>query len=68
MELATTTMRIYRNKARDATSLLMPDRTLKQCGFIGGTRSEPGEYVLYYDYSTEFHDCSILMSDYYFAS
>ena len=68
MELATTTLRIYRDKTQDLSSLLMPDRTLRDYGYAGGTRSDPEDIFLYYDYSTEFHDCSILMSDYYFVS
>lgn len=68
MDLATTTLRVYADKSRTMNSLLLPDQTLAECGYSGGTRGDPEDCFLYYDYSTEFHDCAILMSDYYFAS
>ncbi|XP_022103410.1 uncharacterized protein LOC110986092 isoform X3 [Acanthaster planci] len=67
-DLGTTKLRIFSDKSRDASCLLLPDKTLEQCGIQGGTRSKPEETVLYYDYSTEFHDCPLLMSDHYFMS
>ncbi|XP_033626909.1 uncharacterized protein LOC117289753 [Asterias rubens] len=68
MDLGTTKLRIFSDKSRDSSCLLMPDKTLQQCGIEGGTRSKPEETVLYYDYTTEFHDCPVLMSDFYFMS
>ncbi|XP_041455086.1 uncharacterized protein LOC121407910 isoform X1 [Lytechinus variegatus] len=65
LALTTTTLLIYHDKTKDALAL-DPARTLEDYGIKGRTREDPEEVVLFYNYTTEFHDCSLLSADYYF--
>ncbi|XP_030831595.1 uncharacterized protein LOC100892039 isoform X2 [Strongylocentrotus purpuratus] len=65
LSLTTTTLLIYHDKTKDALAL-DPARTLEDYGIKGNTREDPQEVVLFYNYTTEFHDCSLLSADYYF--
>ncbi|XP_077982823.1 uncharacterized protein LOC144437693 [Glandiceps talaboti] len=65
--ILTSRLKIFSDKSRSKEALLKPNVTLEECGFQGGIYQEPEEATLYYDYQTEFHDCPILMSDYYFV-
>ncbi|XP_002737056.1 uncharacterized protein LOC100371068 [Saccoglossus kowalevskii] len=60
-------LKIFQDKTRNTEALLMPDVTLEEIGAKGGVYQDPEPMVLYYDYTTEFHDCPLLMSDYYFV-
>lgn len=57
---------IFTDKSRDPKSILVPDLTLEECGFEGGSSNFPKELLLYYDYAVEM-DCPLLMSDHYLA-
>ena len=45
---------------------LTATESLEQCGFPGGSRSEPQFVQLYYDFDVERNDCPILQCDHYF--
>jgi hypothetical protein len=45
---------------------LKPSLTLEDCGFDGGPLKKPETGTLFYDYTTEFTDCPLLMNDGYF--
>ncbi|XP_072169379.1 uncharacterized protein [Diadema setosum] len=65
LALSTTTLLIYHDKTKDALAL-DPSRTLEDYGIKGRTRDDPEEVTMFYNYTTEFHDCSLLSADYYF--
>lgn len=65
LTLSTTSLLVYHDKTKDALAL-DPARTLEDYGIGGHTREDPQEVTLYYNYTTEFHDCSLLSADYYF--
>jgi len=56
---------IYTAESRD--TVLSEEKSLEDCGFMGGTQSAPRELTLYYDYNIEFKDCPILLCDHYFG-
>lgn len=58
---------IFTDKSRDVEAMLVPDVTLEECGFDGGTQDSPKELLLYYDYAVEFTECPLLMCDHYFG-
>ncbi|XP_033126705.1 uncharacterized protein LOC117124550 [Anneissia japonica] len=66
IDVCSTKIKIFRGKARETSNLLQADDTLDTLGFEGGTKNEPVDLTLYYDYTTEFHDCPILLTDHYF--
>lgn len=66
-DAATTKLRLYLNKTREASDLLMPDKTLEEYGFKGNTRDNPQDVLLYYDFVTEVDDCPLMNCDYYFT-
>ncbi|PIK38896.1 hypothetical protein BSL78_24272 [Apostichopus japonicus] len=68
MDIATTKMRLYLNKTREASDLLIPDKTMEEYGFRGSTRDCPQEVLLYYDFTTEVQGCPLANCDYYFTS
>ncbi|KAI0222525.1 hypothetical protein LSAT2_026228 [Lamellibrachia satsuma] len=45
--------------------LFPANSNLWQHGCLGGTRSQPEQVLLYYNFTTMFKDCPILMCDYY---
>ena len=66
--IQSTTISIFRDKSRSPEAQLEPHLTLEECGYDG--RSEwysPQEHVIYYDYTSEFNECPILMCDHYFT-
>ncbi|XP_070575058.1 uncharacterized protein [Ptychodera flava] len=65
--ILTSKLKLFSDKSRSKEALLLPSMTLEDCGFEGDVYQEPEEATIYYDYQTEFHDCPILMSDYYFV-
>ncbi|XP_005101958.1 uncharacterized protein LOC101853244 [Aplysia californica] len=66
-DISSTKLAVFRDRSRNAESVLSPDMTLEECGFVGDSRESPEELVLFYDYTVEFTDCPILMCDHYFG-
>ncbi|KAK0060923.1 dystonin [Biomphalaria pfeifferi] len=64
--ISSTKLAIFYDKTRFAESVLSPNMTLEECGFIGDFKGCPEEVTLFYDYTVEFSECPILMSDFYF--
>lgn len=64
--IQSTTITIFRDKARSPECKLPEDKTLEECGYDGRDWFNPIEHVLYYDYASEFNECPILMCDHYF--
>lgn len=60
-------IKIYDEDAQGKRIELDPHKTLEDCGYLGGPKTMPQKLELIYDYTTEFHDCPILMSDDYFT-
>ncbi|XP_071943910.1 uncharacterized protein [Antedon mediterranea] len=66
MHLSSTNIKVFRGKVRDVCNLLEADDTLDSLGYLGGTKNEPEDLTLYYDYTTDFHSCPVLLTDHYF--
>ncbi|KAL8578684.1 hypothetical protein ACOMHN_045673 [Nucella lapillus] len=66
-QITSTKIAVFRDRSRSRESLLPPKSTLQDCGFVGDSRSDPEEVVLFYDYTVEFTDCPILLCDHYFG-
>lgn len=64
--IQSTTLAVFRDKSRSEESKLEPHMTVEECGYDGRDWHNPMEHVLYYDYTSEFNDCPILMCDHYF--
>uniref|UniRef100_UPI00398EAFDE uncharacterized protein isoform X1 n=2 Tax=Pristiophorus japonicus TaxID=55135 RepID=UPI00398EAFDE len=64
--IASTRLSIFKNQSFSHESLLPLDLSLEECGFCGGPHHSPPSVLLYYDYSIELSDCSILNCDHYF--
>ena len=59
-------VRIYHEDNRGERTQLDRHKTLEECGYLGAPKTKPQKLELIYDFTTEFHDCPILMSDDYF--
>lgn len=59
-------MVIFSEPSCSSDVYLKPSLTLEDCGFDGGPLKKPEAVTLYYNYSTEFTDCPLLMNDGYF--
>ena len=69
VDVASSNISIYKDKSRSQNSILTSDKTLEECGLVGSSDwYEPVEITLYYDYDTEYYECPILVSDYYFIN
>lgn len=66
-DISSSKIAVFRDKSWGVESLLQPNLTLEECGFQGDSRDSPEEITLFYDYSVEFRDCSILLCDHYFG-
>ncbi|XP_076470942.1 microtubule-actin cross-linking factor 1, isoforms 6/7-like isoform X2 [Babylonia areolata] len=66
-QITSSKIAIFRDRTRSRESLLPPKSTLQECGFLGDSRNDPEEVLLYYDYTVEFTDCPILLCDHYFG-
>ena len=65
--VATSRIFVYPDRAPD-TEPLPEDRSLEQCGFVGGPRGSPTPLLLYYDYKVDTGSaCPIVMCDHYFG-
>ena len=60
-------VRIYDEDDQGKRIDLDAHKTLEDCGYLGGPKHKPQKLELIYDYTTEFHECPLLMSDEYFA-
>ena len=58
---------IFTDKSREIEAMLPMRASLEELGFKGGTKDNPEELILYYDYAVEFTDCPILLCDHYFG-
>lgn len=68
VEIESTTISLFRDKSRSAEAELQSDLTLDECGYDGKEEwYNPQEHVIYYDYTSEFNQCPILMCDHYFT-
>lgn len=65
--IRSTTITIFRDKTRSSESELPLNLTLEECGYEGREWHNPIEHVIYYDYTSEFNECPILMCDHYFT-
>lgn len=61
------TISVFRDKSRSAEAELSQHMTLEECGYEGRDWHNPVEHVIYYDYTSEFNTCPILMCDHYFT-
>ena len=61
-------VKIYNEDSQGKRNALDPQTTLEDCGYLGGPKTKPQKLDLFYDYTTEFHECPILMADDYFTS
>ncbi|XP_046562852.1 uncharacterized protein LOC124271736 [Haliotis rubra] len=61
-----TKVSVFRDKTRTKDVRLPPNFRLEDCGYVGNSKDNPQEIVLYYDYTVEFTDCPILVCDHYF--
>ena len=66
-EIVTSQMVVFTDKSREVKYMLMPHKTLEECGFPGGTQDNPEVLTLYYDYKVDFKDCPLLLCDHYFG-
>lgn len=66
VDIQSSTIAVFRDRVRTEDSELLGHMTLEECGYEGRDWFDPAEYVLYYDYTSEFNDCPILMCDHYF--
>ena len=57
---------IFRDSTLKPSSLLPPERTLAECGVVGGARDCPRQAELYYDYRPAVTDCPLVMADHYY--
>ena len=60
-------MKIYAEDANEKRIELQPDKSLEECGYLGGPKTKPQLLQLIYDFVTEFHECPLLMCDNYFT-
>ena len=58
-------VKVYHEDSRGERMELDVHKTLEECGYHGAPKTEPQRVDLLYDYTTEFHDCPVLMSDDY---
>lgn len=65
--IQSTTLTLFRDKSRTAESSLPEHASLDELGYDGGSRYSPTEHTFLYDYTAEFDDCPILLSDHYFT-
>lgn len=65
--IQSSTITVFRDKSRLPESELTENMTLEECGYDGRDWYNPIEHVLYYDYTSEFRECPILMCDHYFT-
>lgn len=69
VDVASNTLQIYAEKSRSETSRLPLDSTLEECGLVGSNEwYEPVDLTLYYDYDSDYYDCPLLVSDFYFIN
>jgi len=61
------TISVFSDKTRSEEAQLPADKTLEELGYEGGEWFRPVEQIIFYDYTSEFNECPILMSDYYFT-
>ena len=66
--IQSSTISLFRDKSRSAEAELPHDLTLDECGYEGREWHNPMEHVIYYDYTSEFNSCPILMCDHYFTN
>lgn len=60
-------MAVFDNISREPDSVLQPDKTLEDYNYESGTRNNPAQLLLYYDYIVDFKDCPLLLCDHYFG-
>ena len=60
-------MAVFDNISREPDSVLQPDKTLEDYHYESGTRNNPAQLLLYYDYIVDFKDCPLLLCDHYFG-
>ena len=66
--LCSNKLAVFTDKSRDAAAMLPVHKTLEECGFEGGSKRNPTELLLYYDYVVEHKDCPLLLCDHYFGN
>ncbi|XP_029015054.1 uncharacterized protein LOC114860548 isoform X2 [Betta splendens] len=64
--IQTRRLEVFPSRQTAAEACLPPERTLEECGFIGGPEESPAEDTVYYDYSLTLADCPLLNCDHYF--
>lgn len=62
------TLAVFRDRSRSPEAELSQELTLEELGLDGKDWYNPIDHVLYYDYTSEFNKCPLLMSDYYFVN
>ena len=67
MAIESTRIVIFTDKSCDESSVLAEELSLEDCGFVGGTKTNPKELLLYYDYVNDFTECPLLLCDHYFG-
>ncbi|XP_015211663.1 uncharacterized protein [Lepisosteus oculatus] len=60
-------LKIFKDNTYSQESILSPAISLEESGLVGGPPESPTQVTLYYDYSVEFADCSIINCDHYFG-
>ena len=63
-----TQLAVFTQKTREPGCQLNVEDSLLDCGFVGGSKENPEELLLYYDYKVDMVDCPILMCDHYFGN
>ncbi len=67
-DIASIHVALFKDPSRHKSVKLDENKTLEDCGYIGGTYDEPNEYSIFYDYLTTLRDDPILNSDFYFIN